>query len=289
MTKVTIGLMVYNEVRYIRQSLQTIQSQSFNDYEILVGDNASNDGSSEIIAEFAASDPRIIHIKRSTNIGALQNWNDIVRRANGEYFVLAGGHDLWSTNYLANITTELDDNPDAVLAFAKTQWIDENGNELNKKSSILDTSGMSKIGRFLALMFANQHYLYGMIRTTAMKKTRLQLEIVGSGEIFLQELAVLGDFVLVENERWCRRQNRGQENVMKRMQRYKDILFSTAWNRQRFKCMPMTQMMLCYLSLPFLLKGLSIFQRIAFISAFPIILVRFARLLAFDILWLFRR
>jgi len=142
---------------------------------------------------------------------------------------------------------------------------------------------------FISLMFANQHYLYGMIRTAAMKKTRLQLEIIGSGEIFLQELAELGYFVLVEGERWYRRQNRGQENSMQRMQRYREILFSTPWNRLRFRCMPMTQMMLCYLSLPFLLKELSIFQRIAFMSAYPIILGRFAKPLVLDILWLFRR
>ena len=51
MSKVTIGLMVCNEATYVRQTIESIQHQAFQDFELLIGDNASTDGSSEIIAE----------------------------------------------------------------------------------------------------------------------------------------------------------------------------------------------------------------------------------------------
>ena len=106
--KLTIGLMVYNEADYLDKTFESIFSQDIDNYEILVGNNASTDGSSEIIDKWAKKYPEIVHIKRPFNIGALQNWNDIIERARGEYFVLAGGHDLWSPTYLKSLIDYLD-------------------------------------------------------------------------------------------------------------------------------------------------------------------------------------
>jgi glycosyltransferase involved in cell wall biosynthesis len=290
MSKVTIGLMVYNEAAYIRETIRSIQQQAFQDFEIVVGDNASTDGSSEIIAELAEQDKRIVHIKRPHNIGALQNWNDIVMQAKGEYFVLAGGHDLWSANYLESLVEELENNQNAVLSFCKTQWLDEEGNELPVATSILDTSGMSSLGKYVSLMFANQHCLYGMTRVFAMRQTRLQLDILGSGEIYLQELAQLGDFVLVENERWYRRKNRATENTTNRLARYRNVLFTNQWSRRKFKCFPYLQLMMHYLILPFRLKTLPIVKKLGLLTATPLILFKYLPAVAIvDTRWLMKK
>ncbi len=290
MSKVTIGLMVYNEAAYIRETIRSIQQQAFQDFEIVVGDNASTDGSSEIIAELAEQDKRIFHIKRPYNIGALQNWNDIVMQAKGEYFVLAGGHDLWSDNYLESLVDELENNKNAVLAFCKTQWLDGEDNELPIATSILDTSGMTSLGKYVSLMFANQHYLYGMTRVSAIRQTRLQLDILGSGEIYLQELAQLGDFVLVENERWCRRKNRATENTMDRLARYRNVLFTNQWNRRKFKCFPYFQLMMHYLILPFRFRSLPIVKKLGLLTAIPLIFLKYLPAVAFvDTRWLMKK
>ena len=288
MSKVTIGLMVYNEAAYISETIRSIQQQAFQDFEIIVGDNASTDGSSEIIAELAEQDKRIVHIKRPHTIGALQNWNDIVMQAKGEYFVLAGGHDLWTANYLQSLVYELENNENAVLSFCKTQWLDEQGNELPIATSILDTSGMSSLGKYVSLMFANQQYMYGLKRVSAMRQTRLQLDILGSGEVYLQELAQLGDFVLVENERWLRRKNRSTESAMDRLARYREILFEKEWSRKKFKCFPYLQLMLHYLVLPFRFRGLSVLKRVGLLCALPMIVFKYFPAIALvDTRWLF--
>jgi len=282
--------MVYNEAKYLRESIQAIKAQSYDDYEIIVGDNASTDGSSEIIEELATLDSRIRHIKRPENIGALQNWNDIVGQAKGEYFVLAGGHDLWSPNYLKCLVDALDNNKSAVLAFCKTQWIDELGSEVDTLTSTLDTSGMTRLGRFVSIMYANQHYLYGMTRLSSMKKNRLQMEIIGSGEIYLQELVQQGDFVLVENERWYRRQNREENEALDRLTRYRNVLFSNTKSRTNFKLFPHFQMMLHYLALPFLLKSISLKDRLSLFFVYPLIIIRFVpNKILLDIKWLFKK
>jgi glycosyltransferase involved in cell wall biosynthesis len=285
--KLTIGLMVYNEADYLDKTFESIFSQGIDNYEILVGNNASTDGSSNIIDAWAKKYPELVHIKRQFNIGALQNWNDIIERARGEYFVLAGGHDLWSSRYLKSLIERLDYNPRAVIAFARTQWIDQSGNNVSIPTSLLDTSGMKSLGRFVSIMFANQHYLYGMMRLSEVKKTRKQLEIVGSGEIFLQELAQLGDFSLVEGERWFRRINRNENSLLQRLFRYQEILFSGKLYRWRFKIFPHFQMLLVYFMLPVRMKNTSLKEKLSMYSAFPLILVRLIVYIMLDVKWLF--
>jgi hypothetical protein len=185
---------------------------------------------------------------------------------------------------------ELENNQNAVLSFCKTQWLDEEGNELPVATSILDTSGMSSLGKYVSLMFANQHCLYGMTRVFAMRQTRLQLDILGSGEIYLQELAQLGDFVLVENERWYRRKNRATENTTNRLARYRNVLFTNQWSRRKFKCFPYLQLMMHYLILPFRLKTLPIVKKLGLLTATPLILFKYLPAVAIvDTRWLMKK
>ncbi len=284
--KLTIGLMVYNEIDYIGNTIKNILDQPFSDFELLVGDNASTDGSSEMIAQIAKLDNRIVHLKRRKNIGALQNWNDVVEQAKGKYFILAGGHDLLSPDYLPSLVDALNKHPDAALAFTKSQWIDKQGNKLDIPTTIVATRGTSRLGRFALLMFAWQHYLYALMRTEMVKKTRKQLEIIGSGEIFLQELVQLGDFIFVENETWYRRKVRNEEVAIKRLQRYQNVLFSSSDKKKRFIFFPHLQMMFAYLALPFKIKSLPLKNRVSFSVFYPLILFRFSRTIHIDFVWL---
>ena len=285
MVKITIALMVYNEENDLDEAIQSIYEQNFENIEILVGNNASTDNSSAIIEKYAQKDNRIIHINRERNIGALSNWNDLVDRAKGEYFVMAGGHDKWSPDYLQNLSKELDNNKDAVLAYAKTTWIDKNGKVIIKPTTLLDTSGLSYIGKFVSIMFSNQHPIMGLIRVESIRNTRKQLEIIGSGEIFLQELVQIGDFVVVENERWYRRKVRNIENTENGLERYKRTLFSSKYTEYRFLVLPHFQMMLVYFGLPFILKNISWKRRILLLATYPLIFSKLIFATLSDILW----
>ncbi len=274
MPKITIGLMVYNEEKNLDEAIKSIYEQNFDDMEILIGNNASTDNSAHIIEKYAKEDSRIIHINRENNIGALQNWNDLVDRAKGEYFIMAGGHDKWTPNYLKKLCGELDNNKKSVLTYAKTIWIDKDGDKIDKATTFIDTSGLSYIGKFVSLMFSNQHYVMGLVRTKSIRETRKQLEIIGSGEIFLQELAQLGDFVFVENERWYRREVRAVETKSNQLDRYARILFSKKFTRYRFYFLPHLQMMLVYFWLPFIMKNLNWKRRILLTSTYPLIFIK---------------
>lgn len=277
---------VFNEEDYIAKTIQSIIDQNYYNWEMLIGDNASIDNTSSIIDEIIISSlngKNIQYIRRKKNIGAIQNFNDLMMKATGEYIVVAGAHDLWSPNYLHTLINELEKDEDAVLAFAPTQWIDNNGEHIDRSTGFVNMVKMHSLGRFVSLLFSNQHYIHGVIRTEAIQNTHLQKEILGSGEILLQELAQQGTFICCNTERWYRRANRDTEERISQLIRYKKILFSSSWNRLRFSFFPHLLMFLYYLALPFYIRKVKIGSRVLLFLAYPLIIARFIRPVLFDI------
>jgi len=227
---VTIGVMAYNEEKHLADTLDSILKQSFDDYEIVVADNASEDSTGEIASRYAEMDSRIRHIRQPRNIGALQNYNSLVENARGKYFVLAGAHDLWSDNFLPSLFEVMEKRSDAVLAHGRTIWIDDDGAEMDRESGYIDTSDANIIARFNMTIWGNQHAMYGMYRLAALRRTRVQLEIIGSGAVMLGELVLLGHIIVVPEVTWYRRMNRTQETMGEKLTRYYRVLFSTPKN-----------------------------------------------------------
>lgn len=80
---VTVAIPVFRGVNYIRSAIDSVLAQSFRDYELLVVDNASDDGTVEVVRSY--SDPRIVLVCNEKNIGAEGNWNKCLTLAKGDY------------------------------------------------------------------------------------------------------------------------------------------------------------------------------------------------------------
>ena len=61
--RVTVGVPVYNEAEYLSATMECILQQDFSDYEVIIGDNASEDKSGEIVQQYAQNDRRIRHVR----------------------------------------------------------------------------------------------------------------------------------------------------------------------------------------------------------------------------------
>ena len=96
--KVSIIVLTYNHEKYVRQSLDSILMQRTNfSYEALVGDDASRDGTPEILREYAEKYPQIIRLfLRGKNLGASRNAYELTIRARGEYLATLDGDDFWT-------------------------------------------------------------------------------------------------------------------------------------------------------------------------------------------------
>ena len=92
---VSIGMPVYNGERFIRQALDSLLAQDCENFELIISDNASADGTQEICLEYAAQDGRIRYYRNENNLGALANFNRVLGLAQGPYFMWAAHDDVW--------------------------------------------------------------------------------------------------------------------------------------------------------------------------------------------------
>ncbi|TBW38269.1 glycosyltransferase family 2 protein [Siculibacillus lacustris] len=91
---VSIGMPVYNGGPHLEQALRSILAQDFPDFELIVSDNASTDGTEALCRAFAAADPRIRYFRQDANIGALPNFLFVWEKARAPLFRWAA-HDDW--------------------------------------------------------------------------------------------------------------------------------------------------------------------------------------------------
>lgn len=126
--KVSVVVAAYNEERYIGHTLESILSQKVDfDYEILVGDDCSNDKTADVIRKYAEKYPKIIPIIRKTNMGMTENSMDLIARAQGKYLALVEGDDYWIDDHkLQKQVDFLDSNSDYIACFGQCIIVDEN-------------------------------------------------------------------------------------------------------------------------------------------------------------------
>ena len=84
---ISILLPTYNYARFLPEAIESVLAQDWTDYELLISDDRSTDGSAAIIAAYAARDPRIRFQLQPVNLGMVANWNWCLSQARGEYAV----------------------------------------------------------------------------------------------------------------------------------------------------------------------------------------------------------
>lgn len=120
MCKVTIAIAVFNVEKYIGQTLQSVLNQDFNDLEILVCDDCSNDNSVKIVKDMAANHPngyKVRIISNSVNSGTSAVRNNCIDNAKGEYLYFLDGDDYITPNCISLLYSRIIEEPiDVVMA-----------------------------------------------------------------------------------------------------------------------------------------------------------------------------
>jgi glycosyltransferase involved in cell wall biosynthesis len=116
--KVSIGMPVYNGNPFIREALDSLLSQTFTDFELIISDNASTDATEAICREYASKDARIRYVRQPENRGASLNFKFVLDEAVGEYFMWAAADDVWSTQFVELTSAVLDSQSEVGLVFS---------------------------------------------------------------------------------------------------------------------------------------------------------------------------
>jgi glycosyltransferase involved in cell wall biosynthesis len=107
MPRVTVVLCSYNQREYLREAAESVLAQTYDDYELLVIDNGSTDGSQEVLRSFEG-DPRVRLHLHETNIAVSKRFNEAVQLARGELITFLYSDDMFLPTKLALQVAELD-------------------------------------------------------------------------------------------------------------------------------------------------------------------------------------
>ena len=113
----SIGMPVFNGAKYIREALDALLNQTFTDFELIISDNASTDATGEICEEYAHRDRRIRYVRQPRNLGPIANFQYVLSKAQGRYFMWAACDDRWASTFLERTAAILEGDPGCGLAF----------------------------------------------------------------------------------------------------------------------------------------------------------------------------
>jgi glycosyltransferase involved in cell wall biosynthesis len=205
--RVSIGLPVCNGEKYLEAALDSILAQTYTDFELIISDNASTDGTEEICRTYAARDHRVRYYRNEENRGLAWNHNNVFALSTAEYFLWIGHDDVLTAEYLERCVAVLDQNPSIVLCYSQAQGIDEHGRFVDKPNYSLATDSMKPHQRFHDLICTGHSCLaiYGVMRTEVLKKTVLHGFYPGSDRVLLAQLGLLGRFHQIPQNLFFRR------------------------------------------------------------------------------------
>ena len=167
--QVSIGMPVYNGEPFIREALDSLLAQTFTDFELIISDNASTDGTEAICRGYAAKDKRIRYVRQAENRGALANFQFVLDEAVGVYFMWAAADDRRTADFLEINVSILQSNP-ALSACTSPNCY---SGEENDKSKYVDFSLVGHYSKrclaFLSTAWTSHGIFYSLMRTKFIK------------------------------------------------------------------------------------------------------------------------
>lgn len=205
--RLSIGVPVYNGEKYLAEALDAILGQTFTDFELIISDNASTDGTEELCRKYAASDSRIRYYRQPRNLESAGNHNFVFEQARGELFKLGSHDDLYARDLLQRCVDALDEHPDVVLAHSWTARIEGDTGELARPVDYVLSTASPKVGeRFRSLLFDDGgDDDYGVIRSDILRRTSQFGSHYRSDRTIVADLALYGRFHQVPEWLYFRR------------------------------------------------------------------------------------
>jgi hypothetical protein len=223
MARVTIGLPCYNEAPFIEA---TLLAQTDDDLTIIICDNASDDGTWDIIQRVVAADPRVQLHRAETNLGARVNFRRAMELSTSPYFMWMGAHDVLDPDYVKKLRLLLDAAPSAVMACADSVMMARDGSRIPGEPVLSppDVSSPNVIERLQAVIWDTQRcdHLHGLMRREFVHMDRI-FDTRAGDMVLLADLALSGPCLHVPKLMFYRRKVRDDEGPAQMAARLKEM------------------------------------------------------------------
>lgn len=218
-----VGVPVFNEARYLEETLQSLERQSCREFAVLVADNASTDGSEVVAGQFCERDPRFRFHRHASNVGGLANFKFLRDATRSPLFMWLGAHDVLHPDFLAETIAAHRADPNITLAYSWMRMIAVDGStECLLKNDIAARTPSGPMRRYLhAYRYVYGYEINHVLRRTAFDDFEFR-ETLSWDLIFLSHLAFKGPFVCITKDLYSirnvhpRDRESGQE-VMERL------------------------------------------------------------------------
>jgi len=185
MPKISVLMSAYNHAKFIKESIDSVLNQTYQDFELLIIDDNSTDSTFEIIKSF--NNHKIKAVKNQQNVGMVLNTNRLISMATGEYIAIINSDDSWHRQKLEKQLQFLEQNRQLAGCFTLPNLIDEESKIIHPKEQSFIYHDRTREG-FLADFFHNQqhHFCYPSVL--------LKKEVFNQVGFFNASLVVLLDF-----------------------------------------------------------------------------------------------
>jgi glycosyltransferase involved in cell wall biosynthesis len=252
-TRVSVGLPVYNGERYLHEALDSVLAQTHTDLEIVISDNGSDDKTQEICEKYAATDSRIRYVRQPANRGAAFNHNFVMKAATAPYFRMYSYDDRLDPQCIELCAAALDADSGRAVAWSQTIVIDDDGNETSAYRNDIEWDPRSAASRLRSLLgrpveesLLHMCYpIYGVTRRDALMDTHLLGSNPHADTVLLVELALRGSWVQVPKPLFYNRRHADSSAWNKSAEQIA-VWFDPSWSADAFP-MPQARLLQGYL------------------------------------------
>jgi glycosyltransferase involved in cell wall biosynthesis len=260
----TIGMPVFNGENTISKSIDSLLKQTFDDFKLIISDNASTDSTQKICEDYAKKDSRIRYIKQKKNIGLVPNWNFILNNSTTKYFMYAAADDTWDPQFVKKNLDVLESDENIVGSIGKVTFDLDFKNKQNienhsiHRDLVLNMSGTYEDRVKSCLKLNQATAMYAIYRTASFQKCILFNDDPGYDlEILIMTLE-FGNLNVI-NEFLMNRSSQGNSS--------KSLVLNALNNKSRiykiiFPYSSVTLLCLKKLGITFFLKNLFLFLRL---------------------------
>ena len=231
--RLSIGVPVFNEERYLDACLASIAAQTYGNFVVVICDNASTDRTPEIAASWAARDSRFRVHRCTSNRGAAPNFNWCVELSGGEYFKWCAADDIIRPEYFERCVAALEAHPEASLAYSGAHDIDHDGRiigEIHDNRWPLRFDSSIVAHRFLDLIATNHACIsvFGLMRMSTLRRTHLIGSYAASDHVLLVEMALRGRFLRIGDNLLLHREHADRFTRKLKAQQERGVWFDTS-------------------------------------------------------------
>jgi len=200
---VSIGLPVRNGAQFLREALDSLVTQDYPYFEIIISDNASEDETEAICRDYAARDARIRYYRSEQNLGPIRNHQRVYELARGEYFMWAAHDDRRAPRCLSLCVAALERDPLAVMCCMDTRFIDEAGKVIaDAFPGGYHPTGLTPYKRLRQIARASSWVdIHSLFRTPVIGQTRMgKLNVWGFDVVLTAEVCLRGNVLAVPEQ-----------------------------------------------------------------------------------------